>query len=330
VKAIVVETPGDPEVMHLAEVPDPAPGPGEVLVRAHATAVNRADTLQRRGLYPPPPGASEIIGMEVAGEVEALGEGVEGWRPGDRVMALLSGGGYAEQVAVPAGQLMPVPAGLSWTDAAAIPEVFLTAHDNLVTRGRLAAGETVLIHGGGGGVGTAAIQLARRAGARVLVTAGSPAKLEFSRGLGADAGINHREEDFPSRVRELTGGRGADLILDVMGASYLARNLDALAPDGRLVIIGMQGGTTAEIDLNQLLRRRLTVMATTLRGRSVEQKAEIVRRFVEDALPGFEDGSLRPVVDRVLPLAEAPAAHRAMEAGENVGKLVLRVDRPVG
>jgi putative PIG3 family NAD(P)H quinone oxidoreductase len=330
VKAIVVETPGDPEVMHLAEVPDPTPGPGEVLVRAHATAVNRADTLQRRGLYPPPPGASEIIGMEVAGEVEALGEGVEGWRPGDRVMALLSGGGYAEQVAVPAGQLMPVPAALSWTDAAAIPEVFLTAHDNLVTRGRLAAGETVLIHGGGGGVGTAAIQLARRAGARVLVTAGSPQKLEFSRRLGADAGINHREEDFPSRVRELTGGRGVDLILDVMGASYLARNLDALAPDGRLVIIGMQGGTTAEIDLNQLLRRRLTVMATTLRGRSVEQKAEIVRRFVEDALPGFEDGSLRPVVDRVLPLAEAPAAHRAMEAGENVGKLVLRVDRPVG
>jgi putative PIG3 family NAD(P)H quinone oxidoreductase len=326
VKAIVVETPGDPAVMPLAEVPDPTPGPGEVLVRARATAVNRADTLQRRGLYPPPPGASEIIGMEVAGEVEALGEGVEGWEPGDRVMALLAGGGYAEQVAVPAGQLMPVPAGLSWTDAAAIPEVFLTAHDNLVTRGRLAAGETVLIHGGGGGVGTAAIQLARRAGARVLVTAGSPQKLEFSRRLGADAGINHREEDFPSRVRELTGGRGVDLILDVMGASYLARNLDALAPEGRLVIIGLQGGATAEIDLNQLLRRRLSVIATTLRGRSLEQKAEIVRRFVEDALPGFVDGTLRPVVDRVLPLAEAPAAHRAMEAGENVGKLVLRVD----
>ena len=325
-KAIVVETPGDPEVMHLAEVPDPTPGPGEVLVRAHATAVNRADTLQRRGLYPPPPGASEIIGMEVAGEVETLGEGVDGWEPGDRVMALLAGGGYAEQVAVPAGQLMPVPAGLSWTDAAAIPEVFLTAHDNLHTRGRLAAGETVLIHGGGGGVGTAAIQLAHRAGARVLVTAGSPEKLEFSRRLGADAGINHREEDFPSRVRELTGGRGADLILDVMGASYLARNLDALAPEGRLVIIGMQGGTTAEIDLNQLLRRRLSVIATTLRGRTLEQKAEIVRRFVEDALPGFGDGTLRPVVDRVLPLAEAPAAHRAMEAGDNVGKLVLRID----
>lgn len=325
-KAIVLDAPGDPGVMHLGEVPDPSPGPGDVRVRTRATAVNRADTLQRRGFYPPPPGASEIIGLEVAGEVEALGEEVEGWRPGDRVMALLSGGGYAELVVVPAGQLMPVPAGLSWTDAAAIPEVFLTAHDNLFTRGRLAAGETVLIHGGGGGVGTAAIQLARRAGARVLVTAGSPQKLDASRSLGADAGINHREEDFPSRVRELTGGRGADLVLDVMGASYLARNLDALAPDGRLVIIGMQGGTTSEIDLNTMMRRRLTVISTTLRGRPHGQKAEIVRRFVEDALPGFEDGSLRPVVDRVLALAEAPAAHRAMEAGENVGKLVLRVD----
>jgi putative PIG3 family NAD(P)H quinone oxidoreductase len=324
-KAIVVDAPGDPEVMHLGEAPDPAAGPGEVLVRTHATAVNRADTLQRRGFYPPPPGASEIIGMEVAGEVEALGGGVEGWHAGDRVMALLAGGGYAERVAVPAGQLMPVPPGLSWTDAAAIPEVFLTAHDNLFTRGRLAAGETVLIHGGGGGVGTAAIQLAHRAGARVLVTAGSMAKLEACRALGADAGINHREEDFVQRVGELTAGRGADLILDVMGASYLARNLDALAPDGRLVIIGLQGGTVTDIDVGHVLRRRLSVIATTLRGRPLEQKAEIVRRFVEDALPGFEDGSLRPVVDRVLPLAEAAAAHRAMESGENVGKLVLRV-----
>jgi putative PIG3 family NAD(P)H quinone oxidoreductase len=326
VKAIVVDSPGDPEVMHLAEVPDPTPGPGEVLVRARATAVNRADTLQRRGFYPPPPGASEIIGMEVAGEVAALGEGVEGWRPGDRVMALIAGGGYAELVVVPAGQLMPIPAGLSWTDAAAIPEVFLTAHDNLFTRGRLAAGETVLIHGGAGGVGTAAIQLAKRAGARVLVTAGSAHKLERCRELGTDAGINHREEDFPARVRELTGGHGADLVLDVMGASYLARNLDALAVEGRLVIIGLQGGATAEIDLNQMLRRRLTVIATTLRGRPLEQKAEIVGRFVEEALPGFDDGALRPVVDRVLPLAEAAAAHRAMEAGENVGKIVLAVD----
>jgi len=326
VKAIVVDSPGDPEVMHLAEVPDPTPGPGEVLVRARATAVNRADTLQRRGFYPPPPGASEIIGMEVAGGVAALGEGVEGWRPGDRVMALIAGGGYAELVVVPAGQLMPIPAGLSWTDAAAIPEVFLTAHDNLFTRGRLAAGETVLIHGGAGGVGTAAIQLAKRAGARVLVTAGSAHKLERCRELGTDAGINHREEDFPTRVRELTGGHGADLVLDVMGASYLARNLDALAVEGRLVIIGLQGGATAEIDLNQMLRRRLTVIATTLRGRPLEQKAEIVGRFVEEALPGFDDGALRPVVDRVLPLAEAAAAHRAMEAGENVGKIVLAVD----
>jgi len=325
VKAIVVDSPGDPEVMHLAEVPDPSPGPGEVLVRAHATAVNRADTLQRRGFYPPPPGASEIIGMEVAGEVAGLGEGVDGWTVGDRVMALLAGGGYAELVAIPAGQLMPVPQGMSWTDAAAIPECFLTAHDNLFTRGRLTAGETVLIHGGGGGVGTAAIQLAHRAGARVLVTAGSAGKLERCRELGADAGINHREEDFVVRARELTGGDGVDVILDVMGASYLARNLDALAIEGRLVIIGLQGGTISDIDLNAMLRRRLTVIATTLRGRPVEQKAEIVRRFVEDGLEGFAGGSLRPVVDRVLPLAEAAAAHRAMEAGENVGKLVLAV-----
>ncbi|TMD01817.1 MAG: NAD(P)H-quinone oxidoreductase, partial [Chloroflexi bacterium] len=322
----VVDEPGDPEVMHLADVPDPVAGPGEVLVRARATAVNRADTLQRRGFYPPPPGASEIIGMEVAGEVVGVGEEVDGWSAGDRVMALLAGGGYAELVAVPAGQLIRVPPGMSWTDAAAIPEVFLTAHDNLFTRGRLAAGETVLIHGGGGGVGTAAIQLAHRAGARVLVTAGSAEKLERCRELGADAGINHREEDFVVRVRELSGGQGADVILDVMGASYLARNLDALAVEGRLVIIGLQGGTISDIDLNALMRRRLSVISTTLRGRPLEQKAEIVRRFAADALPGFADGSLRTVVDRVLPLAEAPAAHRAMEAGENVGKLVLAVD----
>jgi len=326
VKAIVVDEPGDPEVMHLADVPDPVAGPGEVLVRARATAVNRADTLQRRGFYPPPPGVSEIIGMEVAGEVVGVGEGVEGWSAGDRVMALLAGGGYAELVAVPAGQLIRVPPGMSWTDAAAIPEVFLTAHDNLFTRGRLAAGETVLIHGGGGGVGTAAIQLAHRAGARVLVTAGSAEKLERCRELGADAGINHREEDFVVRVRELSGGQGADVILDVMGASYLTRNLDALAVEGRLVIIGLQGGTISDIDLNAMMRRRLSLISTTLRGRPLEQKAEIVRRFAADALPGFADGSLRTVVDRVLPLAEAPAAHRAMEAGENVGKLVLAVD----
>ena len=197
-------------------------------------------------------------------------------------------------------------------------------HDNLFTRARLAAGETVLIHGGGGGVGTAAIQLARRPGARVLVTAGSAPKLERCRELGADGGINHREEDFVACSRVLTDGRGVDVILDVMGASYLARNLDALAPEGRLVVIGLQGGTIADVDLGVLLRRRLSLMATTLRGRPLEQKAEIVRRFVEDALPGFADASLRPVVDRVLPLAEAAAAHRAMESGENVGKLVLR------
>jgi putative PIG3 family NAD(P)H quinone oxidoreductase len=306
-------------------VPDPTPHAGEVLLRVHATAVNRADTLQRRGFYPPPPGASPIIGMEAAGVIDAVGPSVAGWQVGDRACALLSGGGYAELVAVPAGQLMRVPANLDDISAAAIPEVFITAHDNLVTRARLRPGEMLLIHGGAGGVGTAAIQVSKRVGARVLVTAGSAEKLRRCAELGADACINHREEDFVERSRALTGGRGVDVILDVMGAAYLERNIAALAADGRLVIIGLQGGVHAEVDLNLLMRQRLTVISTTLRGRPAEQKAEIVARAAADLLPGFADGSLRPVVDRVLPLADAAEAHRAMESGENVGKIVLRV-----
>jgi len=324
-RAVVYDEPGDPEVLRLGEVPDPQPGPGEVLIRVHSTALNRADVLQRRGFYPPPPGASAILGLEAAGEVEALGEGVDGWKPGDRVCALLAGGGYAEKVAVPAVQVMPVPDGMDLVTAGAVPEVFITAHDNLVTRGRLQAGETVLVHGGAGGVGTAAIQVARRLGARVLATAGSPERLAFCRELGAEAGIDHRGEDFVERTRELTGGCGGDVILDVMGAAYLERNLRALARDGRLVIIGMQGGIRAEIDLNTLLSNRLTVQGTILRNRPVEQKGEIVRRFSEEALPGLADGSLRPVIDRVLPLDQVVEAHRAMEAGGHTGKIVLRV-----
>jgi putative PIG3 family NAD(P)H quinone oxidoreductase len=312
-------------VMRLGEVPDPTPQAGEVLLRVHATAVNRADTLQRRGFYPPPPGASPIIGMEAAGVIDAVGPSVAGWQVGDRACALLSGGGYAELVAVPAGQLMRVPANLDDISAAAIPEVFITAHDNLVTRARLGPGETLLIHGGAGGVGTAAIQVSKRVGARVLVTAGSAEKLRRCAELGADAGINHREEDFVERSRALTDGRGVDVILDVMGAAYLERNIAALAADGRLVIIGLQGGVHAEVDLNLLMRQRLTVISTTLRGRPAEQKAEIVARAAADLLPGFADGSLRAVVDRVLPLADAAEAHRVMEAGESVGKIVLRV-----
>jgi putative PIG3 family NAD(P)H quinone oxidoreductase len=322
-RAVVYDQPGDPEVLHIGEVPDPTAKPGEVLLRVRATAINRADLLQRRGFYPPPPGASDIIGMEAAGEIESVTDGVGDWRPGDRACALLAGGGYAEKVAVPAVQLMPIPPNIDVIRAAAIPEVFITAHDNLVTRGRLQPGETVLIHGGAGGVGTAAIQVAKRHGAHVVVTAGSAERLQRCRELGADEGINHRDEDFVQRIEEITGGRGADVILDIIGAAYLERNLRALARDGRLVVIGLQGGVRAEIDLNTMLSRRQSLIATTLRGRPVEQKAEIVRRTIEELLPGFADGSLRPVVDRVLPLERAADAHRAMEAGEPVGKIVL-------
>ncbi|HXA30133.1 MAG TPA: NAD(P)H-quinone oxidoreductase [Candidatus Angelobacter sp.] len=324
-RAIVCDEPGDPDVLHVAEVPDPVPAPGEVLLRVRSTAVNRADTLQRRGFYPPPPGISDIIGMEAAGEVESVTEGVVGWKPGDRACALLAGGGYAEKVAVPFGQLMPIPDNIDTISAGAIPEVFLTAHDNLITRGRLQRGETVLIHGGAGGVGTAAIQVAKRHGARVVITAGSPDRVRRCIALGADAGVNHREEDFVARIAGITDGRGAELILDIIGAAYLERNLRSLAEDGRLVVIGLQGGVRAEIDLNTLLSRRHTVVATTMRRRPPVQKAEIVRRATEDLLPGFADGSLRPIVDRVLPLEEAAEAHRAMEAGEPFGKIVLAV-----
>jgi len=324
-RAVVVDTPGDAEVLHLADVPDPVAGPGEVVLRVHATAVNRADVLQRLGFYPPPPGASPLLGLEAAGEVDSIGEGVVGWSLHDPACALLAGGGYAEKVAVPAPQLMPPPPGLDLVSAAAVPEVFLTAHDNLVTRGRLQRGETVLVHGGAGGVGTAAIQVARRAGARVIATAGSPQRVQACRELGADEGIDHSSEDFVARVQELTGGEGVDVILDVMGAAYLERNLQALARDGRLVVIGMQGGLRAEVDLNTMLSRRLSLIGTTLRSRPVAQKGEIARRAVQDLWPGFADGSLRPVIDRVLPLDRVVDAHRAMEQGGHTGKIVLQV-----
>jgi putative PIG3 family NAD(P)H quinone oxidoreductase len=324
-RAIVADSPGGPEVLRIAEVPDPVPGPGEVLLRVAATAVNRADTLQRMGLYPPPPGASEIIGLECSGSVLALGDGVEAWAPGDEACALLGGGGYAELVAVPAGQLLHVPPGISLPEAAGIPEAFLTAHDNLFTRARLGPGESVLIHGGGGGVGTAAIQLAHRAGCRVIVTAGTPERIGRCLDLGADAGIDHHSEDFVERTRELTGGDGVDVILDVMGAAYLERNLRALATDGRLVVIGLQGGVRAEVDLNLMMRTRATVISTTLRARPAAQKAEIVAAGAREVMPGFADGSLRVVVDRVFDLADAAQAHRLMEAGGAFGKIVLRV-----
>lgn len=322
-KAVVAAAPGGPEVLEIVERPDPEPGPGEVLVRVRATAVNRADLLQREGRYPPPQGASDVLGLEVAGEVASVGDGVDEWQPGDRVFAVVAGGGYAERAVVPAAVAMPVPATLEWHEAAAVPEVFLTAFDNVITRGGLARGETLLVHGGAGGVGTAAIQLAVRAGAHVIVTGSSPAKLDACKALGADGAIDYTREDFVARVHAMTGGRGVDVILDVVGGRYLGRNLQALAMEGRLVVIGLLGGGVGELDLGMLMRRRLRVLGSTLRARSVAEKAAVTAAVVREVLPGFADGSLRPVIDRVVGLGNVAEAHRAMAAGETIGKIVL-------
>jgi putative PIG3 family NAD(P)H quinone oxidoreductase len=326
-RAIVVAAPGRPEELHLETRPDPVAGDGEVLIEVAAAGINRADLLQRMGRYPPPPGASDILGLEVSGVVAGLGSGASGVAEGDRVMALLEGGGYAQLAAVRATQVVRVPDNIDLIDAGGIPEVFITARDALFTRGRLQRGETVLIHGGGGGVGTAAIQLAREHGCRVLVTAGSAAKLERCAELGADAGINYALEDFVARTRELTDGRGADLVLDIMGASYLARNLEVVATDGRVVVIGMQGGTHADIDLGVMMRRRVSLISTALRARPAMQKATIIAAFANQVVPALAAGTLRPVIDRVLPLEDAGDAHRLMESSGAVGKIVLEIDR---
>jgi putative PIG3 family NAD(P)H quinone oxidoreductase len=325
--AITIRQPGGPEALVWEQVPDPAPpGPGEVLVHVAATAVNRADLLQRKGAYPPPPGAPPYPGLECSGTVRAVGDGVTGWSPGDQVAALLSGGGYAEQVVVPAGQLFPCPDGIELTHAAALPEVASTVWSNVFMLAGLRPQETLLVHGGGSGIGTCAIQLAKAVQATVIVTAGSAAKLERCLALGADAGINYRDEDFPARVRELTEGNanpGADVILDNMGASYLGRNIDALAANGRLVVIGLQGGTKGEVDLGKLMGKRAAVLVTSLRGRPAAEKAAIVASVVEHVWPQVASGALRPVIDRVLPIEQAGEAHRVVEAGENFGKVVL-------
>jgi len=324
--AVTIREPGGPEVLTWEQVPDPAPpGPGEVLVAVVATAVNRADLLQRRGVYPPPPGASPYPGLECSGTVLATGPGVERWQPGDAVAALLSGGGYAEQVVVPAGQLMPCPVGVDLVTATALPEVTATVWSNLFMLAHLLPGEAVLVHGGGSGIGTCAIQLAKSAGARVIVTAGSDAKLQRCSELGADVCINYRREVFEQQVLTATDGAGADVILDNMGASYLARNIDALAIGGRLVVIGLQGGTSAGIDLGALMAKRAILAVTALRSRPGQQKAAIVAAVVENVWPLLATGALRPVVDRILPLESAAQAHRVVEAGENVGKVVLTV-----
>jgi len=320
-RAVIATEPGGPEVLTVRDdVPDPEAGPGEVLVRVIATAVNKADTLQRMGFYAPPPGASDIIGLECTGTVEALGEGVEGWAVGDQVCALLAGGGYAELVAVPAGQLMPLPTGVDPVTAAALPEVAATVWSNVFMVAGLQPGETFLVHGGSGGIGTFAIQLASALGARVATTAGSEEKLAVCRQLGAEIAVNYREQDFVEVLKE---AGGADVILDNMGAKYLGRNVDALATEGRLVIIGMQGGSRAELDINMLLRKRGALIATTLRARPEAEKAAICAAVVEHVWPLVEDGRVRPVVHATMPLADVAEAHRLMDASSHIGKILL-------
>jgi putative PIG3 family NAD(P)H quinone oxidoreductase len=322
-RGVIASEPGGPEVLAVVDLPDPAPGPGELLIDVAATAVNRADALQRRGNYDPPPGASPVLGLECSGVVEALGEGVSEWAVGDRVCALLAGGGYAEKVVAPAGQAMPLPAGLDLAVAAALPEVACTVWSNVFMVAGLQPGETLLVHGGAGGIGTMAIQLAHALGAKVVATAGSEEKVEACRDLGADLAVNYRERDFVEEVRQGTGGRGADVILDNMGAKYLARNLSALAVEGRLVVIGMQGGVRAELDLGKLLAKRGAVIATSLRARPTADKAAICAAVVEHVWPLVADGTVRPVVHASLPLDQAAEAHRMMEASVHIGKIVL-------
>jgi putative PIG3 family NAD(P)H quinone oxidoreductase len=325
VKAMTLPEFGGPEVLTWSDVPTPVPGPGEVLLDVVATAVNRADIQQRKGFYPPPPGATEIPGLECSGRIAALGDGVTGWTLGDEVCALLVGGGYAEQVAVPAGQLMPVPGGVSLVDAAALPEVACTVWSNVFMRGALQGGEAFLVHGGSSGIGTFAIQLAKARGARVFCTAGSEEKLERCRQLGAYVAINYRTQDFVEEAHRATDGRGVDVILDNMGAAYLGRNVEALAPEGRLMVIGLQGGRRGELDLAALMGKRASVHAMGLRARPLEQKAAIVAEVVEHVWPAIAAGEVRPIIDRVMSLEEAAEAHRFVESSQHVGKVVLTV-----
>ena len=324
-KAIVLDGVGDESVMRMAEVPEPALVPGALRIRVAATAVNRADLMQRQGLYPAPPGASEILGLECAGEVVEVASDVRGWRPGERAMALLPGGGYAEEVVVDAGSTLRVPGRLSLEEAAAVPEVFLTVFLNVFQLGALPAGGTALVHGGGSGIGTAAIQLVKAAGAKIVVSAGSEAKCARCRELGADIAVCYREGDFVAACKELTGGRGVDVVLDSIGAAYLERNLASLAIGGRLLLIGLMGGAKAEIGLGQLLVRRLQLIGSTLRARPIAEKARIVAGFESRFGAALARGEIGPIVDRVLPLADAGEAHRVVKASQHFGKVVLRV-----
>jgi putative PIG3 family NAD(P)H quinone oxidoreductase len=321
--AVEIARPGGPEVLRAVERPTPRAGPGELLIRVEAAGVNRPDVLQRRGLYPPPPGASDLPGLEVAGEVVELGPGVAGFRLGDRVTALLAGGGYAEYAVAPAPQCLPIPVALSPTEAAALPETYFTVWTNVFERGGLRRGQTLLVHGGTSGIGTTAIALGSAFGARVLATAGSPEKCRACEALGAVRGIDREREDFVAVAGELTGGRGVDVILDMAGGDFFPRNLEALADEGRLVLVAYLRGRKSEIDLDAVMRRRLVVTGSTLRPRTVEEKGRIARALREQVWPLLESGRARPRIDATFPLAAAADAHRRMEAGEHVGKLVL-------
>jgi putative PIG3 family NAD(P)H quinone oxidoreductase len=321
--AITIAEPGGPEVMSWQKVPDPTPSAGEVIIDIAATAVNRADLLQRQGHYPPPPGASQILGLECSGTISSVGAAIGLDRIGEKVTALLSGGGYAQKVAVPIGQIMSVPPSIGLIEAAALPEVICTAWSNLDMTANLSEGEWLLIHGGGSGVGTAAIQIGRALGARIAVTAGSAQKLERCAHLGADVLINYHEQDFVEVLMDETGGRGVNVVLDNMGAEYLEHNVRVLARDGRLVIIGLQGGARAELDINALLRKNASVHATSLRGRPESEKAAICAQVERTVWPWVHAGIVHPIIDRVLPLRDAAYAHQLLADGSVTGKVVL-------
>lgn len=321
-RAVVIPEFGEPDVLRLDTVGDPRPGPREVAVRVRASGVNRADVLQRRGLYPPPPGASEVPGLEFAGVVEEVGAAASRWRPGDRVMGIVAGGGYAERVVVDERVAVAVPGGMDMSAAGAIPEVYMTAYDAVFRQAGLERGETLLIHAVGSGVGTAALQLARRAGAQVIGTSRTASKLERAAEMGLGLGLPGGDV-WDMAVRDATGGRGADVILDLVGAPYLARNQAAIAMGGRHVVVGVPGGSRADLDLRLLMARRARIYGTVLRARSVEEKAGLAREFTESVLPGFDDGALEPAIDRVFPAARAADAHHRMERNRNFGKLIL-------
>jgi putative PIG3 family NAD(P)H quinone oxidoreductase len=323
-RAVVLERYGEPDVLTVRDVPDPVAGPEEVVVEVVATALNRADLLQRRGFYPGPPMDHEIPGMELSGRVAATGPRTSLWQPGDAVMAIVGGGAYAEQIAIHERQLMAVPTSIPLRDAAAIPEVWITAFDALVVQGGLTSGRTALVHAGGSGVGTAAIQIAKAVGARVIVTA-SAGKVGRCVELGADRAVDYGSEDFVAASHELTGGLGVDVVLDVIGGDYVNRNLDALAVKGRIVQVGVMGGGATSVDVGKLLPKRATLVGTVLRGRPIEEKIAITRRFATEVLPLFDEGRLHPVIDRRYPLDQIVDAHRAMEANENVGKILIDV-----